>query len=118
MTAPAQKVVIEDGEPGNRSVRVGVGGYDDRPASESDPDFVHVNIADPEIDGELLSPALRGTVFLGVALGSVGWDGGRSFTELDGCIQPAQLDKIIACLTFARDEAKRLGLFTRRPEAV
>jgi hypothetical protein len=106
----APEVIVEGGKPGTRQVKVSLGRYYDLPASESDPDFVHITISDPEIDGSLTAPALKGSVFLGVAVGTVGWDGERSFTELDGCIQPAQLDKLISCLVFARDEATTLGL--------
>jgi hypothetical protein len=69
-------------------------------------DHVHVYIKDMD---------LAGRIFLGVTLGCAIWNGEASFTELDGSITPAQLDKVVECLTIARETKRsRPGYLSRR----
>lgn len=107
--ARTPKVKLTNGKRGRRelSITVGGGAGDWRRARR---DFVDINLADPGIDGNVTPAELRGLMFLGLCLGTTGWNGKRSFTELDGCIQPGQLDKLIEALTVAKAEALKLGL--------
>ena len=82
---------------------------------ERDPDFVYVDIEEPDTPlrpgfSAVSNPGQKGTIFLGLCLGTVAWNGKRGFAEFDGFIRPAQLDTLIHNLTLAREEAARLGL--------
>lgn len=78
------------------------------------PDYIHIYISEP---GK--PQPRRGTVFLHVTAGTVDWSGKTSFSELDGCVLPTQLDRLIHCLTLARTEAAKIGLLEpgARPKA-
>lgn len=74
---------------------------------DGEPDYVHVGIEEPDKPG---SEAQRGRIFLGLAIGTIHWDGETGFTELAGFIWPHQLDELIEALTLARAKATELAI--------